>query len=136
MGASPVFSSAPRILLAAVSTANTNRDGTGTIVSLAGAGWTSAPAAGTKVTSIQAVATADPADCIVNIFISDGTTTSFFDSFDLGNPAAASGTVDTWRAGKTFADLVLPSGYLLRAAITVAPTAGVVNVWAMAGDLT
>jgi hypothetical protein len=132
VGASPLFASAPRILFAAVSTANTARDGTGTLATLGSA----APAAGQKVTSITVVATADPADSIVNIFIHDGTSAVFFDSFDLGNPAAASTTVDTYRASKTYADLVLPSGYTLRASITVALTAGVVNVFAMAGDLT
>lgn len=136
MGASPVFASAPRILEATVSTANTARDGTGTLVDLTGASWTSAPAAGTKVTSVAVVASADPADSIVNLFIHDGTTSRYFDSFDLGNPAAASATVDTYRASKSYADLVLPSGYKLQASITVALTAGVVNVFAMAGDLT
>lgn len=136
MAGTPAFASAPRILAAAVSTANTARDGTGTIATLTGASWTSAPAAGTKVTSVAVVATGDPADSIVNLFIHDGTTAWYFDSFDLGNPAAASTTVDTYRASKTYADLVLPSGYTLRASITVALTAGVCNVFAMAGDLT
>jgi len=136
VGASPVFSSAPRVLAASVSTANTARDGTGTIATLTGVSWTSAPAAGTKVTSVTVVATGDPADSIVNLFIHDGTTAWFFDSFDLGNPAAASTTVDAFRVSKTYPDLVLPSGYTLRASITVALTAGAANVFAMAGDLT
>jgi hypothetical protein len=136
MGASAVFASAPKILAASVSAANTARDGTGTIVGLVGVGWSAAPTAGTKVTSVTVVATADPADSIVNLFIDDGTTAWFFDSFDLGNPAAASTTVEPFRVSKTYADLVLPSGYRLEASITVALTAGVVNVFAMAGDLT
>jgi len=136
VGANPVFASGPRILFAAVSTANLNRDGTGTVVDLAGVSWTSAPAAGTKITSITVVATADPADSIVNIYVNDGTNVRFFDSFDLGNPAAASATIDAFRVSKTYPDLVLPSGYKLQASITVALTAGVCNVFAMAGDLT
>jgi hypothetical protein len=136
VGASPVFASLPRILVAAVSTANTARDGSGTLATLVGASWTAAPTAGTKVTSVAVVATGDPADSIVNLFVHDGTSAFFFDSFDLGNPAAASTTVDAYRASKTYSDLVLPSGYTLRAGITVALTAGVCNVFAMAGDLT
>lgn len=136
MGATPVFASGPKLLIGAVSAANTNRDGTGTIVDLVGVGWTSAPTAGTKVTSIAVVATGDPADSIVNLFVHNGTSYFFFDSFDLGNPAAGSATVDTYRAAKSYADLVLPNGYKLGASITAALTAGVVNVFAMAGDLT
>jgi len=136
VGANAVFASGPRVLAASVSTANTARDGTGTLVGLVGVSWTAAPTAGTKVTSVTVVATGDPADSIVNLFIDDGTTAWFFDSFDLGNPAAASATVDAFRVSKTYADLVLPAGYRLEASITVALTAGVVNVFAMAGDLT
>lgn len=136
MGANPVYASGPRILIASLTTANTARDGTGTPVTLVGASWTSAPAAGTKVTSVTVISTGDPADGIVNLFIHDGTTAFFFDSFDLGNPAAASATVDAFRASKSYPDLVLPSGYTLRATITATPTAGDVKVIAMAGDLT
>jgi hypothetical protein len=136
VGSLAVFASAPRILAASVSTANTARDGTGTLATLVGVGWTSAPAAGTKVTSVTVVATGDPAASIVNLFVHDATTAWFFDQFNLGNPAAASATVDAYRASKTYPDLVLPSGYTLRASITAALTAGVVNVFALAGDLT
>lgn len=130
MASTPAFVATPKIGVQSVSTANTNRDGTGTISSaiLTGA------AGGTKVTSLAVVAEADPADSIVNVFLHDGTNFQFFDSFDLGNPTAASTTADVYRVTKTYADLVLPSGWSLRASITVAPTAGVVRVFAFGGD--
>lgn len=132
MATAPVFTSTPRIGVAGVSTANTNRDGTGTIVDiLTGA------AAGTKVNEIIVKATGDPADCTVTLFIYDGTTSQIFDEFDLGDPAAGSTTVASYRDRKTYDNLVLPSAsYKLQAAITVAPTAGTVKVIALAGDLT
>jgi hypothetical protein len=128
---SPAFASTPKIGAATVSTANTNRDGTGTIATVL-----TAASAGTKVTSIRVVATGDPADSIVNIFLYDGTTYYFFDSFDLGNPTAASATADAYSARSSYADLVLPSGWSIRASITGALTSGVMNVFAFAGDLT
>jgi hypothetical protein len=130
MASTPAFASTPKIGAAAVSTANTNRDGTGTIATVL-----TAASGGTKITSVAVVATGDPADSIVNLFLHDGSTYYFYDSVDLGNPAAASTTVDAYRSSKTYADLVLPSGWSLRASITVALTSGVCNVFAHAGDL-
>lgn len=130
MASTPAFVATPRIGVQSVSTANTNRDGTGTISSaiLTGA------AGGTKVTSIAVVSTANPADSIINLFLHDGTNFWYFDAFDIGDPTAASATVEGFRWVKSYADLVLPSGWSVRASITAAPTAGVVNVFAFGGD--
>jgi hypothetical protein len=130
----PAFAVTPRVFAASVSTANTNRDGSGTLATLSQAGTETMGASGTKFTSIVCEATGDPADSIVNVFIYDGTTNWFFDSFDLGNPAAASTTVDSYRVSKSYADLVLPSGYKLKASITVSLTAGAINVFAFGAD--
>lgn len=129
----PVFARAPLCGVGAVSTANTNRDGTGTIVDILPFG--SFGNGGARVEEIVVKATGDPADSVVTIFIYDG---SWFlwDEFDLGNPAAASTTVEGYRVARTYENLVLTDGAKLGAAITVAPTSGVVNVWALGGDLT
>lgn len=132
MAASPTYASTPRLGVAAVSTANTNRDGTGTIVDVL-----TGVAAGTRVERIVLKATGDPADSIVTVFIHNGTSYFLFDEVDLGNPAAASTTVEGYRFEKTYIDLVLPStSFKLAFAITVALTSGVINAFAFGADLT
>lgn len=130
MASAPAFTATPRLAVASVSTANTARDGTGTIATVL-----TGVAAGTRIERIRIVATADPADSIVNIFLHDGTTAWFFDSFDIGNPTAASATVDPTIAEKAYQNLILPSAsWSIRASITATLTAGVVNVYAFGGD--
>jgi hypothetical protein len=130
MASAPAFTATPRLGVASVSTANTNRDGTGTIVTVL-----TGVAAGTRVDRIRAVATSNPADCIVNFFLHDGTNAWFFDSIDVGDPAAASTTLDAFMMEKPYSNLLLPNAsWSVRASITVAPTAGVVNVFAFGGD--
>jgi hypothetical protein len=131
VAANPTYSSLARIGAVAVSTANTNRDGTGTVATII-----TAVAAGTRIDRIVLKATADPADSVVTLFLHDGTNYFLFDEFDLGNPAAASTTVAGYREERAYSDLILPSGWSLRAAITVALTAGVINVVAFGADLT
>lgn len=132
MASAPAFASTPVIGVASVSTANANRDGTGTIATVVAA----APAAGRRIERIVIAATNNPADSIVTIFLHDGTTFWYFDEFDIGDPAPGSATVSPYRIERAYNDLVLPQNWTLRAAITAAPTAGVVNVFAFGGDLT
>jgi hypothetical protein len=130
MAASPAFASAPRIASAAVSTANTARDGTGTIATVLTAG-----SDGTKINEVVLKATGQPADSVVTLFLYDGSAYSLFDEVDLGAPAAGSTTVSAYRTSVRYDNVVLPSGWSLRAAVTVAPTSGVINVIAFGGDL-
>lgn len=132
MAVAPTFTATPRLSVTAltVTQVTTARDGTGTLGTVI-----TGVAAGTRIERIRIVATNDPADSIVNIFLHDGTTAFFFDSFDIGNPAAASTTVDPTIAEKAYQNLILPSAsWTIRAALTVAPTAGNVNVYAFGGD--
>jgi hypothetical protein len=129
MATDPQFTTTPKIGIGQVSTANTARDGTGTVVTVVTAG-----ASGTRIEELVVKATDNPADSIVTIFLHDGTNFRLFDEFDLGDPAAGSATVEAYRASRTYANLVLPTGWSLRAAITAAPTGGVVNVIALGGD--
>ena len=130
MATSPNFTLTPRIGIGSVSAANTNRDGTGTIVDII-----TGVAAGTKITEVVIKATGQPADSVLTLFINDGTTNWLFDEVDLGAPAAASTTVTGFRTTLLYDNLVLSSAsHKLRAAITVAPTSGVINVMAFGGD--
>lgn len=132
MASAPAFASVPRLGVAAVSVANTNRDGTGTIADvLVGV------AAGTRIERVVLEATGNPADSVVTLFIHNGTSYFLFDEFDLGDPAAASATSVAFRIERAYRDLILPSAsFKLAAAITVALTAGVINVFAFGADLT
>lgn len=132
MSSSPTFSSTPRLGFGSVSTANTARDGTGTIVDIL-----TGVAAGTKVFEVVVKATGDPADSVLTLFIHDGTSYRLFDEVDLGDPAAASTTVTGYRFSVQYANLILPStSHKLAAAVTVALTSGALNVFAHAADLT
>jgi len=129
MAADPVFTGTPNRGVVAVSTANTARDGSGTIATA----WT-AGASGGIVNRVILKATGDPADSIVTMFINDGGGMDLFDEFDLGDPAAASTTVTGFRVERSYEDLVLESGDIVGFAITVALTAGVINAWVLGGD--
>jgi len=132
MAAAPVFATTPRLGFAAVSTANTNRDGTGTI-----ADALTAVAAGTRIERVVLQATGDPADSVVTMFLYDGSTYRLFDEFDLGNPAAASTTVPGFRAEKAYSDIVLPSAsWKVAFAITVALSSGAIDAFVFGADLT
>lgn len=124
----PAFAATPVVGFGAVSTANANRDGTGTIVDVVTAGG-----GGARVEELVFKATGDPADSIVTVFLDVGDGYKLYDEIDFGDPAAASTTVTGQRITKQYDNLVLESGDKLGAAITVAPTAGVVNVWAHGG---
>ena len=131
MAVAPTYAATPTIGFGSISTANTNRDGTGTIVDVLTGG-----SSGTKINEIALQATGDPADSIVTLFLYNGTTYLLFDEVDLGNPAAASTTVAGYRTVKLYDNLVLPSSsWKLAAAITVALTSGAINVFALGADL-
>lgn len=131
MAANPAFAVTPKIGVGSVSTTNTNRDGTGTIVTILTGAST-----GTRINEIVIKSTSDPADSIVTLYLHDGTTAWLFDEIDLGNPAAGSATVTAFRTSLVYTNLILPStSWSLRAAVTAAPTAGVLNVFALAADL-
>lgn len=125
----PIFLLTPNIGCVDVVTANTNRDGTGTIATVFTAG-----ANGSKINEIVVKATGDLADSTITFFLHDGSNYFIFDEWDVGDAAAGSATVASYRERRTYANLVLPTGWTLRAAITVAPTAGSVKVTALGGN--
>lgn len=130
MASTPNFTSTPRVGTGSVSATNTNRDGTGTIVDvLTGA------ANGTKINEVVIKSTGRPADSIVTLYLNDGTSNWLFDEVDLGAPSASSATATAYRTSVQYGNLVLPNAsWKLRAAVTAAPTTGVLNIIALAGD--
>lgn len=129
MASAPAFAATPKVGAVSVSTANTNRDGTGTIATVVSAGGS-----GSKIEEIRVKADGDPADCSVVFYLYDGSAYHVFTEFDIGNPAAGSATVPSYEENRTYENLLLPSGWSLRASITAAPTAGVVQCIASGGD--
>lgn len=131
MATSPQFVTTPKIGLADVVTANTARDGTGTIVTAFTAG-----ASGARVEEVVLKATADPADSTVTMFIdiTGSAGWDIYDEFDIGNPAAGSTTVESYRVSRTYDNLVLPAGAKIGFAITVALTSGEIRAWVFGGD--
>lgn len=129
MASSPSFAATVRHGVGSVSTANTNRDGTGTIVDILTAG-----ASGSKIEEIVVKATGDPADCTLVIYIYDGATYQVYDEWDLNNPAAGSTTVASYREARSYENLMLVTGEKLAASVTVALTSGTLKVHAFGGD--
>lgn len=116
-----------------VSAANTNRDGTGTVVTLG-----TAPAAGSRLDGVIVQAVGTTTSGMVRLYLHDGANARLF----LELPVIAvipSGTQPAWGAqanANTMSQvfpLVLPSGYSLRASTHNAET---FNVIGCAGDLT
>lgn len=134
MASSPAYWSNRRLGRAVLSAATTDKTGattTNIVDILTGA------AAGTDITEITIKADGDPADCVVLIFVHNGTDYRLWREFDIGNPAAGSTTVAAYGETGYETGLFLPSAsFKVAAAITVVPTAGNVNVWCSGGDLT
>jgi hypothetical protein len=125
----PAFASTVHNAAGSISTANTNRDGTGTIATIFTAG-----SSGSKIDEIDIKADGNPADCTVVFYLYDGSAYHVFDEWDIGDPAAGSATVASYREARTYENLLLQSGWSLRASITVAPTSGLIQVHAFGGD--
>lgn len=134
MSASPAYWSNRRMGRAVLSAAQTDKTGatTANIVDIL-----TGVAAGTEITSVKVKADGDPADCTVVLFLHNGTDYRPYEEFDIGNPSAGSVSVAGYEELRYYTDLFLPNAsWKLAAAITAAPTAGNVVVWAAGGDLT
>jgi len=102
MADSPVFAVTPRISAANIATANTNRDGTGTVATLI-----TGAATGTRVAEIVAKARVTTTAGMVRIFLYDGTTYRFFDEMNIA-AATVSATVQGVRVSTLYNNLILP----------------------------
>lgn len=126
MAASPQFASGPKLGIAVVSTANTNLNGSGTVVTVCVAG-----ANGTKINEITVQAAGTATAGIIRLFVFDGTTNYLFDEIPV-SAAIPSTNAAAYRTYKTYDNFVLPSGYSLRASTSNAET---FNIMAWGGDL-
>jgi hypothetical protein len=103
MATNPSFAATPRLASVNIATANTNRDGTGTVATLI-----TGVAAGTRVSEIVIKARVTTTAGQVRVFLYDGTTFFLFDEIALG-AASVSATVQGTRVSTTYNNLILPS---------------------------
>jgi hypothetical protein len=103
MATQPAFATTPRIGMGQVTTANTNRDGTGTIATIL-----TGVAAGTRINEIVIEAVGTTTAGMVRLYLHDGTNARLFDEFVVTAITAAASTA-VYRAAKTYDNLVLPS---------------------------
>jgi hypothetical protein len=116
MASSPAYTATPRTERATISAANTNRDGTGTIVNLFTAG-----ANGSRVERITICATGTTTAGMIRFFLYDGT------NFDLWREVSVtaitpSGTVIAYYFQISNLAFILSSGKSLRVATNNAET--------------
>lgn len=110
------YAATPRAALGQVTAANTNRDGTGTIVTVFTAG-----ASGSRIDDIYIAATGTVTTGVVRLFINDGTNTRLWQEI-LVTATTPSTTVQVWSATLLNQALILPNGFSLRASTNNAET--------------
>lgn len=115
MAATPNFAATPKVGIATISTANTNRDGTGTLGTVLTAG-----ASGTRIRRIEVQATGTTTAGMVRLYLHDGTTAHLFLEVPVSaiTPSATVAAFSANYAETTTVDqlpLTIPSGYSLRA---------------------
>lgn len=103
MADSPAFAVTPRIGAVNIATANTNRDGTGTIATLITGAST-----GTRIAEIVCQARVTTTAGMVRIFLYDGSTYRFWDEVAIA-AATVSATVKGTRVSTLYNNLILPS---------------------------
>jgi hypothetical protein len=109
MATSAQYASTVRAAAAQVTTANTNRNGTGAIVTVFTAG-----ANGSRIDDISIDAVATTTAGVVRLFINDGTTSYLFQEI-LVTATTPSTTVAVWSYVLLNQALVIPTGWSLRA---------------------
>ena len=110
------YASTPRAALGQVSTANTARDGTGTLATILTAGSN-----GTRIDDIKIQATGTTTAGVVRLFLHDGTNARLFAEI-LVSAVTPSTTVEAWSATLLNQAIVIPSGWSLRASTNNAET--------------
>lgn len=103
MAVNPAFAVTPRIASVNVVTANTNRDGTGTVATLITGAST-----GTRISEIVIKAKVTTTAGMIRVFLHDGTNFWFFDEI-LVAAATVSASVQSTRVSTRYDNLVLPS---------------------------
>lgn len=125
MALNPQFAATPRIASVNVSTANTNRDGTGTIATLI-----TGVSTGTRIFEVVVKARVTTTAGMIRLFLHDGTNFWFFDEIPIA-AATVSGTVQSTRVSTRYDNLVLPnSSWSLRVSTHNAESADVIALGA------
>jgi hypothetical protein len=125
------YASVPRCAMAQVSAANTNRDGTGTIVTVFTAG-----ANGSRIERVVVQAVATTTAGMVRLFINDGTNARLYEEVPIfaNTPSAtvpaAAATLEAFSL-PTLYPIVIPNGFSLSASTN---NAEVFNIIAIGGD--
>jgi hypothetical protein len=126
MAADASYAATPRLGIGQVSAANTNRDGTGTLVDIL-----TGVAAGTRVDRVVVDATVTTTAGMVRLYIHDGTNTRLYAEIPIA-AVTVSASVAGFRASIETPDLNLPStSHVLKASTH---NAEAMNVFAHGGD--
>jgi len=126
MAATVNYASTPRNSGVNISTANTNRDGTGTLGTVFTAG-----ASGSRIDLVDIVAQGTTTAGVVRLYVYDGTTNRLLSEHLVG-AITPSTTVEVFNTQITFDNgLILPVNYILKASTHNAETFGVI---AQSGD--
>jgi hypothetical protein len=121
----PIFPLTPRLDFVQIATANTARDGTGTMGDVIAAG-----VEGTAVRRVHIKATVTTTAGMVRLFIYDGTNTRLLDEIVVA-AVTVGAAVPGFSADRYYDDLILENGQTLRASTHNAET---FNVFATAAD--
>lgn len=120
MGINANYANTPRAAVGQVSTANANRDGTGTLATIFTAGAT-----GSRVDDIKIQATGTTTAGVVRLFLHDGTNARLFAEI-LVTAVTPSTTVEAFSAVLLNQAIILPNGWSLRASTNNAETFNVI----------
>lgn len=126
MASTPQFAGTPNVGIAALSVANTNRDGTGTIASILTAG-----ANGSRIDKVVVKATATTTAGMVRLFLHDGVSSKLLTEIPVTAVTVGPSTPGFETVVDFLGGLVIPAGYSLRAA---PHNAELFNVTAFGGD--
>lgn len=120
MATTAQYASTVRAAVAQISTANTNRNGTGTIATVFTAGSN-----GSRIDDISIDATGTTTAGVVRLFINDGSTSYLWQEI-LVSAITPSTTIAVWSFTLLNQALLLPSGWSLRASTNNAETFNVI----------
>lgn len=132
MSSSPQYASTPRVGSATLTTADTSLTAPTTVGTILTAG-----ANGTRIDYVEVIGVATTTACLVNLFIYDGSTYILWQQVPV-NAVTTSTTTPSFVANLSsngnanVFPLTLPTGYSLRATVTVTQTG--VRVTAYGGD--
>lgn len=127
MATNPAFASTPRLGSAQISTANTNRDGTGTLGSVLTAG-----ASGSRIDRVRITATVTTTAGMVRLYVDDGTNVRLIREVVVSAITVAAATAGFTAEIEFDGGLLLPdSNHILKASTHNAET---FNVFAIGGD--